>query len=1222
MGVPTPLSGHVPMNLIDVSAGSVSDLDDHYLPPEWKVVDVDGLRNVGFGDMRGVHYRSTTKDVDSLPPCRDHGDGFIRPKSWRSLGVPLNTLYKRKADKVLPMNVPLKDGSVPEGRPDWQRICLEKYHTRFRAPDVRTRFDKYLKPRIAEFARGARLTPEREGAMIVGKDLMPEEKEMLRELLFKREGALAWSWEHMGRVREEVYGPQVIRTVEHEAWQEPGFMVPRALHKTVIEMLEDRLKKGTLEPCHGAYRNPWFLVKKKAAKKFRLVIAAMKLNSVTIRDANMPPNIDEFAEDFAGMQLCSVVDLFSGYDQITLDERCRDLTAIMTPLGLLRATTILQGAANSVPQCQRVVQFVLSEIYGSVVEAYLDDFGIKGPKTDYNGEMALPGVRRYVLEHLQNLDHTLYLLELAGMVISAEKSQFVMQGVAVVGWICDASGRRPDEIKVAKLVDWPTPTCVSEVRSFVGLAVYFRVVIAGFAMIIAPLYKLMKSGAHFQWGKEQQQSFDETKRILSTFPVVLPIDYEYDPLVIVVAVDSSASGWGSVMMQVRSAVRKPARYESGMWSETERFYDAGKRECRGVLKALKKFRHWLYGVHFTLEIDAKTLVAQLNRSATDLPGALVTSWIAWIRLFDFDVHHVPGRKHGAADALSRRPYSAEEIAEQKNEEDVDEFILAEISTLRVMMNPVETSIGGQLMDSVEDDVGNVDVHVGEKMRMRMLDDSYSDESEKIAQWCVSIRRPSGMSPRQYNHFKKHASNFVVQGEHLFYRGKGLNMPLRRVLDGEDDRKRVVSEAHDGMGHKGREATYALLKIRYWWEGMYTQVAEYVRGCPNCQFRNPIRVEEPLLPNRVQNVWDQVFIDTAALPDEDGYRCMVQAREALSGWVEAKPLKGKATGKAVCDFIWQDIICRYGWPLRIVMDKGPEFRSEVQLFLQAKGIKRVAIAPYNAGSNGAIERSMRTFKDAISKMTHGYSAENAAGTTTASQRSRSVRIPPPSWRACFYAALLADRMTVCATTGMTPFRFLFGRDAILPLEAEVPTWSTLPWETITTREDLISLRGRQILQRDADVEEAIHRYERMRENNKAYFDSQKSVRSSPLEVGNLVLLHDTQMKENMTAVQKLRYRWHGPYRIREVLGNGAYALEELDGTPMFHGFSAGDGMRHRAVNGDRLKRFWLHRDAGVREQSFPPVTVEMDNRGLDLSRQRHADASVEDDVSGDDVNDGD
>lgn len=64
---------------------------------------------------------------------------------------------------------------------------------------------------------------------------------------------------------------------------------------------------------------------------------------------------------------------------------------------------------------------------------------------------------------------------------------------------------------------------------------------------------------------------------------------------------------------------------------------------------LKKFRHYLYGIYFVLETDASVLVAQLNRSGVDLPGALITHWLAWIQMFDFEVRHVLGRKHTATD---------------------------------------------------------------------------------------------------------------------------------------------------------------------------------------------------------------------------------------------------------------------------------------------------------------------------------------------------------------------------------------------------------------------------------------------------------------------------------------------------------------------------------------------------------------------------------------------
>ena len=123
-----------------------------------------------------------------------------------------------------------------------------------------------------------------------------------------------------------------------------------------------------------------------------------------------------------------------------------------------------------------------------------------------------------------------------------------------------------------------------------------------------------------------------------------------------------------------SKKRHPARYESGIWSKAESENDALKRETRGLLKALKKFKHWLYGVSFVVETDAMVLAAQLNQQVTDLPGAFVTQWLAWIRLFDFEVRHVPGTKNVVADSLSRRPATEEDIKAAEREQDIKEWV--------------------------------------------------------------------------------------------------------------------------------------------------------------------------------------------------------------------------------------------------------------------------------------------------------------------------------------------------------------------------------------------------------------------------------------------------------------------------------------------------------------------------------------------------------------------
>jgi hypothetical protein len=90
------------------------------------------------------------------------------------------------------------------------------------------------------------------------------------------------------------------------------------------EILLQRLARGVLEFSCAAYRNPMFLVKKKDGKH-RLINAAIYINKVTIRDANLPLVVDEFVERYAGSAMVSIIDLHSSYDQVPLDEGSRDL---------------------------------------------------------------------------------------------------------------------------------------------------------------------------------------------------------------------------------------------------------------------------------------------------------------------------------------------------------------------------------------------------------------------------------------------------------------------------------------------------------------------------------------------------------------------------------------------------------------------------------------------------------------------------------------------------------------------------------------------------------------------------------------------------------------------------------------------------------------------------------------------------------------------------------
>jgi len=589
-------------------------------------------------------------------------DQVLSRHEWEVL---VQTLYKRKGRKVSPMNIPLPGGVNPGGN-----INSDK------AAEGEISGGKVV-------MRGERLTPERLSAMKIGTGFLSEaEKQLFIDILYDYEGAIAFDETEIGLLNSMIEPPVKIYTVPHVPWQQQGLRLPKAMQQEATRQVREKLELGILEFSQGPYRSRYFLVEKKVPGTYRFINDVQPLNRVTIRDSGMPPSVDEFSEDFAGYPITSVVDYLSGYFQIPLDRESRDLTAFLTELGLVRSTRLPQGWCNSVSSFQRVMVKVHARHIPDKVRPFLDDLGMKNAsKSRYRDEEVSPGIRRFVYEHALIFREFMEDVWKSGLTISGFKSAIGMPGIVIVGMVCDAEGRHPEEKKVQKIVDWPAPKNLHDARAFVGLVVYYRIFITGFALVAAPIYALFRKGVKFVWSSSCQLAMDELKRRITQAPVLVSLDFSSSALTIILHVDASTSiGWGAILSQVQpDGLVRPARFESGMWSEAERKYDAVKLECRGLLKALKKFRFWLFGCYFRVETDAQTLVWILNQLPNDLLNAMMTRWLTYIRLFDFDVKHIPGTKNGGADALSRRGRSPEDPDD--DEDDVDAFFDAKLCAI-------------------------------------------------------------------------------------------------------------------------------------------------------------------------------------------------------------------------------------------------------------------------------------------------------------------------------------------------------------------------------------------------------------------------------------------------------------------------------------------------------------------------------------------------------------
>lgn len=1045
--------------------------------------------------------------------------------------VQINTMYKPKWKKVNPVDDVPPDGSVPPGNPGWKEIELERVKEDLARKgcqsDVPGSPQAALFPRFADMPKGTRLTDQRleEVMKQIGDRFTPLEKALFREILYRREAALGWDWLDTGKIKSVVAPDYEIRTVPHSAWQAKSIPVPLGMMDKFLKVLRIRIEKGILEESHAAYRNAWFIVKKKDGG-LRLINSATKLNAVTIRDAWMPENCDEFSADFAMCSLVTLVDLFSGYDQTALAVASRDFTTFATPLGLLRMTTLPMGATNSVAHFCRVVGRILYDLMPDVARPFVDDIGIKAPKTKYNGEESFPGIRRYVYEHLVNVDKTLLNFELAGATISMAKSHWCQEATVIVGFLCGTNGRRPDEAKVVKILEIKRCNNVSEIRAFLGITVFYRIFVIYYAMKAEPLTRLLRKGAQFEWADEQQQALQTLQAAITSAPTLITLDYKVGAGLIVVRVDASGEGWGATIGQVINGVEHPARYESGTWKGAECNYDATKKECRAVLKALRRFRNYVYGIRFTLETDAKVLVSQINDSMDSLPGALLTRWIAWIKLFDFEIKHIPGKKNTAADGLSRKPAGPSDELDDQWEGEVDDFIDVQLDVINISMNLILT--------------GSTSIPAKDESTPTPLEGNWTKESQDYARFLTTLELPDDLLgepnaelDRKRASFKSRAMGYFVQDGILWKRASKQYGP-RRVVDDPRERLMVRSQCHEESGHKGRDATYKRIAASYYWKGMYSEVREAVAVCVPCQKAADRRMEEAhgfTQPIDVAAVW---VLDVQFMPNDYGFKAIVEARCDVSGYPEARPLR-VVTSKVIRLFLEECIFYRHGIPVKLKVDGGSENKGEVIEACDELAVTRVVGPAYNPRSQGLIEKGHVPITKALMKETNG---------TGKGWVKRLIRV------------LFADRTTV-KSHGFTSHELVYGAKALLPIETALPTWRIMNWSPNTPREDLISQRVRLMERRSEDIEKAMRMLTMQRKKAAELADhkARHKMRKVPLAVDSLVLLYDEPRHIDMSRSVKLKYRWLGPYLVSKLVGASTYRLKEIDGTELQGIFNA-------------------------------------------------------------------
>ncbi|XLS75404.1 hypothetical protein HN51_032269, partial [Arachis hypogaea] len=719
--------------------------------------------------------------------------------------------------------------------------------------------------------------------------------------------------------------------------------------------LEDLLGKNFIRPSVSPWGAPVLLVKKKDGS-MRLCVDYRQLNKVTIKNKYPLPRIDDLMDQLQGAGVFSKIDLRSGYHQIRVRGEDIPKTAFRTRYGHYEYTVMSFGLTNAPAVFMDYMNRVFRPFLDKFVVVFIDDILIYS-KTEE--------------EHAEHLRIVLQILREKKLYAKLSKCEFWKSEVKFLGHVVSKKGIAVDPTKVEAVMDWKQPTTVTEIRSFLGLAGYYRRFIKGFSQIALPMTKLTRKDTPFVWTPECEESFQTLKKKLTTAPVlVLPEPNE--PFE--VYCDASLKGLGCVLMQHRNVVA----YASRQLRPHEVSYPTHDLELAAVVFALKVWRHYLYGVKFQVFSDHKSLKYLFDQKELNMRQR---RWMELLKDYDFELNYHPGKANVVADALSRKSLYAAWMMLQ------EEKLLKGFESLQIGAREVS---GTLCLSRLE---------ISSDFKFELLKAHQNDE----ALWKVL---PAIEQGKRWG---------VSEEKDGLWRFKGRII----VPDVGTLRQDILKEAHkSGFSiHPGSTKMYRDLKAMFWWPGMKNDVAEYVSKCLTCQkvkieHQRPSGMLQPLeIP---QWKWESIAMDfVSGLPrTRAGFDAIWVIVDRLTKSAHFLPIRMTYTLEELARLYIKEIVRLHGVPATIISDRDPRFTSRFWGAFQKAFETRLSLSTaYHPQTDGQSERTIQTLEDML---------------------RACVLDQPVSWDRYMPLVEFAYNNSYHASIGMAPYEALYGRKCQSPL----------------------------------------------------------------------------------------------------------------------------------------------------------------------------------------------
>ena len=790
--------------------------------------------------------------------------------------------------------------------------------------------------------------------------------------------------------------------------------IPPQLYDEVREHLQEMLRLGAIRRSCSPWASAIVLVRKKNGK-LRFCIDLRKLNQRTQKDAYSLPRIEQVLEHLDGSCIFSTLDLTSGYWQVEMVEACKPYTAFTVgPLGFYECETMPFGATNAPATFQRLMEDCLGDLNLNWCIVYLDDVIVFADSPE---------------EHLKRLAAVFTKLRAAGLKLKPSKCTFFQKEIGYLGHVISEKGVSTDPVKIEAVVNWPVPTTVCDVRSFLGFVGYYRRFIKGFSSIARPLHDLTK-GLESQskkvskrtkvaWGEKEQDAFDKLKQACVSSPILAYPDYK-QPFIL--HTDSSTYGLGAVLYQKQQGHKRVIAYASRSLSKSEVNYAPHKLEFLALKWAVtEKFKEYLYGGNvFEAYTDNNPLTYILSTAKLDACGQ---RWVAELANFKFNLHYKPGPTNVDADALSRIkwPEVLTELEEREFDTLQSDGVQAACIGALVSSGFIDTLCSSTQVIPLQSYVPTqAGMSKGDWIQLQSTDPDLKVLIEGLQNKTLRKRHIQLEDSKSLKHYLRIKKQLKLRDGVLYRRTLSDNSKSRMLNYQLVLPKGMIDTAmkgcHDEVGHQGRDRTVSLVRERFYWDTLYKDVSEYVAKCSRCVKRKSTPDKAPMQPIHMSQPLELVHMDFLSLePSKGNIENILIITDHYTRYAQAYPCSNQ-TAATTAKLLWENFIRHYGWPQKFISDQGRQFESElIEDLCKVARVEKVRTSPYHPQTNGMCERFNSTLL-------------NMLGTLSPEEKK--------DWKSHALTMCHAYNSTVHSSTNFSLYFLMFGRHPRIAIDFQM------------------------------------------------------------------------------------------------------------------------------------------------------------------------------------------